>query len=95
MKTPDGVGDIANQAKAMALADVVKYRETTNQQALRFYEKMYEDLKPKDYTTEKLNSLNSAIANVSAAPDINDAIDTVRQIFRENFAVAPKSNIMV
>lgn len=31
--------------KAMALSDIVKCRETTNQQMLRFYEKMYDDLK--------------------------------------------------
>lgn len=32
-------------AKAMALSDIVKCRETTNQQMLHFYEKMYDDLK--------------------------------------------------
>lgn len=31
--------------KAIALGDIVKCRETTNQQMLRFYEKMYDDLK--------------------------------------------------
>lgn len=31
--------------KAMALSDIVKCRETTNQQMLHFYEKMYDDLK--------------------------------------------------
>lgn len=31
--------------KAAALGDIVKCRETTNQQMLRFYEKMYDDLK--------------------------------------------------
>lgn len=30
-----------------ALGDVVKCRETTNQQLIAFYEKMYDDLKPK------------------------------------------------
>ncbi len=35
---------LANQ-KATALSDVVKYRETTNQQMLAFYGKMYDDLK--------------------------------------------------
>jgi len=50
METPDGVGDIANQAKAQALADVVRCRETTNQKLLEFYFKMVDDLKPKNYT---------------------------------------------
>lgn len=40
-----GGGDIAGQAKASALCKVVECRETTNQQLLRFYEKMYDDLK--------------------------------------------------
>lgn len=58
--------------KAMALGDIVKCRETTNQQMLRFYEKMYDDLKGKtataDVVTQKthlqeqlLRSLDSAI----------------------------------
>lgn len=37
-------GDIAGQAKATAIGDVVRCREATNQQALRFYEKLYDDL---------------------------------------------------
>ena len=32
--------------KAQAIADVVRCRETTNQQLLKLYEKMYDDLKP-------------------------------------------------
>lgn len=31
--------------RALALGDIVKCRETTNQQMIRFYEKMYDDLK--------------------------------------------------
>ncbi len=37
-------GDIAGQAKATAIGEVVRCREATNQQALRFYEKLYDDL---------------------------------------------------
>lgn len=37
--------DIAGMAKAQALGDVVRCRETTNQQLLTFYEKVYDDLK--------------------------------------------------
>jgi len=43
-----GPGDVAGQAKAQALGDVVKCRETTNQQMLSFYEKMYCDLQRKE-----------------------------------------------
>ena len=38
--------DIAGEARAKALGDVVRCRETTNQQLLAFYEKVYDDLKP-------------------------------------------------
>lgn len=37
-------GDIAGQARAQAVADICKQRETTNQQLIRFYEKMYDDM---------------------------------------------------
>lgn len=37
--------DSASEQKAMALGQMVSSRETTNQQLLRFYEKMYDDLK--------------------------------------------------
>ena len=39
--------DIAGKAKIDALGDVVRCRETTNQQLLTFYEKVYDDLKQK------------------------------------------------
>lgn len=41
---PGSPGDIAGQAKARAIADVVKCRETTNQKILEFYEKVYDDI---------------------------------------------------
>lgn len=41
---PGSPGDIAGQAKATAIADVVRCRETTNQKLLAFYEKVYDDI---------------------------------------------------
>lgn len=41
---PGSVGDIAGHARAEAIADICRGRETTNQQLIRFYEKMYDDL---------------------------------------------------
>ena len=38
--------DIGTQGKAKAIADIVRCRETTNQQLLKLYEKMYDDCKP-------------------------------------------------
>ena len=37
-------GNIMGQAKANALQSMIMGRETTNQQLLRLYEKMYDDL---------------------------------------------------
>ena len=37
-------GNIMGKAKAEAIATVVQCRETTNQQILKLYEKMYDDL---------------------------------------------------
>ena len=37
-------GNITGKAKAEAVAEVVRVRETTNQQILRLYEKMYDDM---------------------------------------------------
>ena len=37
-------GNIMGRAKAEAVAEVVRARETTNQQILRLYEKMYDDM---------------------------------------------------
>lgn len=41
---PGSPGNIQGQAKAQALEALVTCRETTNQQLLRFYEMMYDDL---------------------------------------------------
>ena len=52
----EGPGDIGAQQKARGIADVVQCRETTNQQLLRFYEKVYDDLKQRENQrkTEKI-----------------------------------------
>lgn len=42
---PGSPGNIQGQAKAEAFGDIVRCRETTNQQLLRLYEKMYDDLR--------------------------------------------------
>lgn len=42
---PGCPGNILGQAKAQAIADVVRSREATNQQLIAFYQKMYDDLK--------------------------------------------------
>ena len=45
---PGSPGNILGQAKANALQSMIMGRETTNQQLLRLYERMYNDLFPHD-----------------------------------------------
>ncbi len=44
----EGPGDIGAQARAQALGQVVQCRETTNQQLLELYRKMYEDMQQRE-----------------------------------------------
>ena len=41
---PGSPGDIGAQAKATAIAEIISARETTNQQMLAFYQRMYDDI---------------------------------------------------
>ena len=62
--TTGGPGDIGAAEKAKGIADVVRCRETTNQQLLRFYEKLYDDIKAEAVRTsdqaEKIGLIKSA-----------------------------------
>lgn len=59
-------GDIAGQEKAKAIGDIVRCRETTNQQALRLYEKMYNDLiSQRPMSEEKFDLLSLALGDLS------------------------------
>lgn len=81
-------GDIAGQEKAKAIGDIVRCRETTNQQALRLYEKMYDDLKPREESTKNkaLEMLSGIVKEVGfyeskqGAEILSDMLDTVRHI---------------
>ena len=46
--------DAALEAKALALGDVVRCRETTNQQLIKFYEKMYDNIREASYKEQDL-----------------------------------------
>ena len=52
MTLPDGMmnyqGDFAGQSKADAISKIIQSRETTNQQLIHLFEKMYDDLKQKE-----------------------------------------------
>ena len=62
----------AYKSQAEALGDTVRCRETTNQQLLRFYEKMYDDLKvtelqQKSGTTAQLESVTNWFKTLNRA----------------------------
>ncbi len=67
--------------KAQAIADVVGYRETTNQQLLRLYERMYEDLtcpRTGDIRERALGVLKEAVgSDENTINAIRNAMDTI------------------
>lgn len=85
---PGAPGNILGMEKAKAIGDVVRCRETTNQQLLAFYEKLYDDLRPVNDAakTSILDKLTEIAANADEFGSVkSDMLDTVRQIMKENF----------
>lgn len=78
MPPSDGLGDIAGQAKAQAVADIVRCRETTNQRILQMYETMYADLKPSDPVNSRLAALELIKGMLVHTKDDPDFWDTLR-----------------
>ena len=78
MPPSDGPGDIAGQAKAQAVADIVRCRETTNQRILQMYETMYADLKPSDPVNSRLAALELIKGMLVHTKDDPDFWDTLR-----------------
>ncbi len=85
---PGSPGNIQGQAKAQAMCDIVRCRETTNQQMLSLYEKMYDDLKPTN-NNKKLDVLEKLAQIASNTDDYAseklEILDSIALIFRENF----------
>ncbi len=73
-----GPGDIVGQAKAQAIADIVRCRETTNQRILQMYETMYADLKPSDPVNSRLAALELIKGMLVHTKDDPDFWDTLR-----------------
>lgn len=86
---------IIAECQARALSDVVKCRETTNQQLLKFYDKMYDDLKTpvntdvvshKAHLQEQLLKImeNALENNDYSAKEVTDmfngALDAIRHL---------------
>lgn len=85
MPVGNGPDDVAGSAKAEALGTVVKCRETTNQQLLKFYERLYDDLKERtpeksimmnrfEEMAEFLKSLNKDEFSEETWETINDSV---------------------
>ena len=79
-------GNTLGQAKAQAIGDIVRCRETTNQQLLKLYEKMYDDLKPKTETLKERSlmlaerTLNNATLTLEEKETLSNILDTIRHI---------------
>ncbi len=85
-------GNILGAEKAKSFGDIVRCRETTNQQMLRVYEKMYDDLttskQSANLEADKWNAI-CKLADVACneddyASERAEMLDSIRQILREN-----------
>lgn len=75
--TAAGPGDIAGEEKAKALGDIVRCRETTNQQLLKLYEKMYDDLQSKnkaDADSDIRQTMLNTVTNITTLCDDMDEL---------------------
>lgn len=85
MAKSGGLGDIAGEAKGRAYQKIVESREATNQALIRFYEKMYDDLKPQKEDPMVMTmvdlikaSINSG--NLDAINELHPVLEILRQI---------------
>ena len=83
-----GPGDIGAQEKAHSFGVIVSRREETNQKLLSLYEKMYDDLKPKEEKTKDkaIDMVSNIVRELSfneaeeGAEIISDILDSIRHI---------------
>ena len=72
---PGAPVNIQGQAKAQAMGDIVRCRETTNQKMLSLYEKMYDDLSGKKVLKDKaLSALEKCAGDPKLMDRINGAL---------------------
>lgn len=76
-------GDIAGQEKAKALGDIVRCRETTNQQLLKLYEKMYDDLKNQGKQAEERDIRQTMLNTVTNITTLCDDMDELPNILEQ------------
>jgi len=82
-------GNTLGQAKAQAIAEVVKQRENTNQLLLRFFERMYDDFKPNVQSIQKkaMDLLVTAVnvrCGASAYSKIHEALEIIQKMNNKN-----------
>lgn len=75
---PGAPGNIQGQAKAQAMGDIVRCRETTNQKMLSLYEKMYDDLSGKKVLKDKaLSALEKCAGDQNLMDKISGALTEI------------------
>ena len=65
--------------RAKALGDIVRCRETTNQQLIAFYQKLYEDIKPEPSLTERKFALLEKFAQNLSLPGNKEGLALILQ----------------
>jgi len=72
-------GDIAGEAKAKALADMVRSREATNLKLIAFYEKIYDDLMDKKTEKDRIIGIveSAAASGECSAEEISELISNL------------------
>ncbi len=89
---PGSSGNILGAEKAKSVGEIVRCRETTNQQMLRMYEKMYDNLttskQSANLEADKWNTI-CKLADIACngddfASERADMLDSIRQILKEN-----------
>ena len=83
-----GPGDVGTQEQAKAIGEIIKAREATNQRLIALYEKMYDDLKPREESIKikALEMLSGVVREAGfyeseqAAEMIFNILETIRQL---------------
>ena len=83
-----GPGDVGTQEQAKAIGEIIKAREATNQKLIALYEKMYDDLKPREESVKMkaLDMLSVVVREAGfyeseqAAEMIFNILETIRQL---------------
>ena len=77
-----GPGDVGTQEQAKAVGETIKAREATNQKLIALYEKMYDDLKPKQDSLKEMamKALERAADDNGRLAGVSDILDTIRDL---------------